>query len=201
MLASATDSHRAGGDIFDNVAALRMPLGPVKAISVRRDHQVITVGKPPAQAFFRAQAVELKDWTFPVIVDKSANGGKAFYMIGPKMREALSRNADAALVHLIPCVTKAETPFLWAVTVPAMAGGNAAWYEGSIAAFGLAREKWIRLSWNPQSGAYDPLIAEESSSLPRFPEWDQSEWLRRAFRDRLINGDDHPILKKLRGAV
>ena len=63
----------------------------------------------------------------------------------------------------------------------------------------LAKERWIRTAANMALGAYDILTAADGLSDPVWPDIPFDELLRIAFRDRIINSLDHPILRQLRG--
>jgi hypothetical protein len=62
-------------------------------------------------------------------------------------------------------------------------------------------EKWVRVTANMSLGAYE--IWEAVGNLPE-PEWPQLSFqdiLKIAFRDRIVDRPDHPLIMKLRGAA
>ena len=61
--------------------------------------------------------------------------------------------------------------------------------------------QWIRIAANMSLGAYE--IYEATGNLPD-PEWPDLEFgeiLKLAFRDRFVTSPDHPVVKRLQGAV
>ena len=88
---------------------------------------------------------------------------------------------------------------LWPVRLPAPDGRVNEWHRSAAEAAILAMERWIRVKANMPLGAYD--IFEASSTIPD-PEWPSlsfEDLLRIAFRDRLVDRIDHPVIKRLRG--
>ena len=59
--------------------------------------------------------------------------------------------------------------------------------------------KWVRVVANMHEKAYDVMEALENLSEPEFPELSLNELLRIAFKDRIVDKLDHPVIKKLRG--
>jgi hypothetical protein len=58
---------------------------------------------------------------------------------------------------------------------------------------------WTRLRANMSLRAYDIFLAESAIPDPEWPNLSFQELCRIAFRDHLINRQDHPVLKRLRG--
>jgi len=52
---------------------------------------------------------------------------------------------------------------------------------------------------NCQNASYDVMISESDLGEPAYPEEQFDEILRVAFRGKVIETPDHPILRKLRG--
>ena len=55
------------------------------------------------------------------------------------------------------------------------------------------------LEREPQPGAYEVLTAENCTAEPEWPSHSLQELIRIAFRDRMIDSLDHPVVKRLRG--
>ena len=66
----------------------------------------------------------------------------------------------------------------------------------------MAKAKWVRIKANMNLGAYEMYVAEnEKIPDPTWPELSFDEIIRIAFRDRLIDSPDHPVIKRLRGGL
>ena len=59
---------------------------------------------------------------------------------------------------------------------------------------------WIRIKANMSLGANDIFEASGTIPDPEWPEQTFQELLRIAFKDRLVDRLDHPVIKRLRGA-
>ena len=75
------------------------------------------------------------------------------------------------------------------------------WHRSAAEAAELAMHRWVRLSANMALGAYEIFEAIGNLPEPIWPELPFSEILRIAFRDRMIESLDHPVVQRLRGAV
>jgi hypothetical protein len=58
---------------------------------------------------------------------------------------------------------------------------------------------WVRVVSNRSLGAYDILTPKAELDGPIWPELSLAEILEIAFEGRIIETNDHPILKALRG--
>jgi hypothetical protein len=58
---------------------------------------------------------------------------------------------------------------------------------------------WIRLKANMSLGAYELYEAEAAIPDPEWPDLPFQELVRIGFKGRLIDGIDHPAIKRLRG--
>jgi hypothetical protein len=62
-------------------------------------------------------------------------------------------------------------------------------------------QRWVRVTANMSLGAYE--IREATGDLPD-PDWKEypfEEILKVAFRDRIVDRFDHPLIGRLRGAT
>jgi hypothetical protein len=64
-----------------------------------------------------------------------------------------------------------------------------------------AMKRWVRVKANMSLGAYEIYEAEASMPDPEWPELSFQELVRIGFKDKLITGFDHPVIKRLRGQV
>lgn len=78
-------------------------------------------------------------------------------------------------------------------------GANNTWNISMWNAQAAALENWIRVVSNRQNASYDVKVSESDLGEPVYPEEQFNEILRVAFRGKVIETRDHPILKKLRG--
>ena len=60
-------------------------------------------------------------------------------------------------------------------------------------------KKWVRVQSNRSLGAYEIYEAAAPWGDPEWPDVQFKDLLKIAFKDRLIDTADHPVLKRLRG--
>jgi len=75
------------------------------------------------------------------------------------------------------------------------------WSESALEAASLAEVDWVRLMPNMSSGSYDVYRATGKFPEPEWPKLTFNELLRIAFRNRIIEDFNHPVLQKLRGEL
>jgi hypothetical protein len=61
--------------------------------------------------------------------------------------------------------------------------------------------RWVRVSANMSLGAYELFEAVGELSEPAWPEISFQEVLEVAFRGRIVDTLDHPLVQRLRGAA
>jgi hypothetical protein len=99
-------------------------------------------------------------------------------------------------------MTRQKMSFLWKCGMPGEDGSLNSWHASAAEMIELAKEQWITLTSNQQSGSYDYRVADRDYGEP---EWLTLEWsaiLRLAFRRYLIREDrmeEHPVFRFLHG--
>jgi hypothetical protein len=185
----------AAPDPFDP-ARFRLSQHNLAAGSVKKQLTVIPVRKPSKEQFVRTHpdpafrietlVLELKD-------------DREIYLVEPVLWSALDGESTVSPRLLITSQTKQGTIFLWPIRLPGADGRLDDWNRSALEAATLAAKTWVRVQSNMALGAYDVFTATGN--------WDEPEWdlpsfgevLKIAFKDRLINGLDHPVLRRLRG--
>jgi hypothetical protein len=100
---------------------------------------------------------------------------------------------------LYTAVDRAGSPFVIPVPLP---GPGGKWHTShqSLAQVVLkAQTHWVRCSWNPSLGAYDLYVAEALNDEPKWPGISFSELISIAFRGRIIDNRNHPVIKQVLG--
>jgi hypothetical protein len=87
------------------------------------------------------------------------------------------------------------------VKLPASDGRHNEWHRSAAEAAERAMKNWVRVTASMSLGAYE--IFEASAELPEaaWPEFSFQEILKIAFRDRIVDRPDHPLVQKLKGMV
>jgi hypothetical protein len=65
----------------------------------------------------------------------------------------------------------------------------------------MAQTSWVRVAANQQLGAYDVVESLGYDDESVWPAESMAELLAVAFRGKMIDAMDHPVLRRLRGEV
>jgi hypothetical protein len=119
------------------------------------------------------------------------------YVVRPEMAAQLVSEAVAKTIYT--AITRQGVVFLWPVAIPATDAKTNEWWRSAREAAELAMTCWIRVKADMNLGAYQMYKAEGQIPDPEWPELPYQELLRIAFKDRLIDRVDHPVILRLRG--
>jgi hypothetical protein len=183
------------GSYFDNLEALRLAPDGAALDGTREVLSHVPVRKPNRTEFVRVHPDPAMSFPTAVFVDKEERG-EAFLVL-PAMHEAMAGELKPVL--LMTTATRQGVAFLWPVALPDAGGRTNAWSETARQAAELAKAKWVRAAADMQLGAYRIFEAVDRLSEPVWPDLPLQRLLEIAFRGRVIDREDHPILKRLRG--
>jgi hypothetical protein len=187
----------AAPDPFTNLEILRLDQSFADTVGVRKLITTIPVRKPNRQEFVRVHPSPAHRLTPAALIELKED--REIYFVLPTIAMELPGEFFAAT--LCTTINKQGVLYLWPVKLPAADGRVNEWHRSAAEAAELAMHKWIRLSANMNLGAYEIAEAIGNLSEPAWPELPFSEILRIAFRDRIVQSLDHPLVQRLRGAV
>jgi hypothetical protein len=156
----------------------------------------VPVRKPAREWWVRSQpspeyrvstaVIELKEDREIYLVDRSLWGGlMAESTFSPRM--------------LVTAMNRLGTLFLWPIRLPGPDGRIDNWSRSAAEAAEMSRKGWIRVQANMGLGAYEVSTTSADIPEPVWPKHSLRDLLEVAFRDRLIERPDHPVLQRLRG--
>lgn len=172
-------------------------------INVKRIVTSIPVRKPrPGIEFFRIRPE--KEWCFDTyLLDIGGKGeGEGKYLLTPELYPEVMETGKLKLVTIYTGITYGKSElFLSEIAQPDFEGKDNEYNRTRRIAYNLAKEKWVKLQTD--EGSYSTVLAV--SNLPE-PEWPEEpvniiKALEVAFKDKIIESYDHPILKSLRGEL
>jgi hypothetical protein len=165
----------------------------------------IPVGRRGDQEWIRIHDDQSYTRNVALIDYKVADGkkvkGKDFFLVVPKLRSSLV--GEFHIYTLFLGITRQNVLFMWPIRLPGEDGTDNDWWVSAREHAQFAKNKWIRVISNTALGAYE--------KYPRGKDWDhiKPEWpepllpfeklLRVAFKDKIIEDMDHPLVKELRG--
>jgi len=175
--------------------ALRIPQNYTE-LGVKKLLVNIPVKRPNRQAFVRTH----RDLYLETLVVELKEERETYLVVGDA-RIVLAEEAVAMVLRL--SITRQGTPFYWPIRMPGPDGRLDSWNSSAMQAAKAAEDQWVSVKANRSAGGYDVLVATADIPEPRWEEVldgrNQTDLLRIAFRGRVIDTDDHPVVKQLLG--
>jgi hypothetical protein len=184
-------------DPFDP-QALRLSQDFGAAVGVKKALLTVPVRKPHNSWFVRVHPSPDYRIETPVIELKE---DREIYLVAPDLRDALATEPAFKPKMLATAVNRQGVLFLWEVNLPRSDGRVDEWSRTALEAVNLATKGWVRVTANMGSGGYEVFQATGQLPGPDWPDLTLRELLRIAFKERYIDGLEHPVLRRLRGEV
>lgn len=176
--------------------ACRLPQDFGAALGVKKVLTRVPVRKPANTEFFRASTamehhflamvLELKQESETYLVTQAVQGVLPELLRPVELRIAVDRYGN---IFIIP------------VPLPGHDGRRNPWHESLAAAVLEAETNWVRMTANKHIGAYELHVALNDLGSPKWPERSMPELLQIAFRGRLVDSIDHPVVQQLLGQL
>lgn len=163
---------------------------------VRRILVSVLVRKPNRQEFIRTHP-DPEMWMEAAILEFKQD--RQSFIVSPELAPYLPGEAVAKL--LVPAITNHGALFLWPIKLPDEQGRLDEWNSVAQEAAQRAQTRWLRVMANIGAGTYDVLEAAGNFPDPVWPEKSLQELLEIAFKARVIDDMDHPVLRRLRGEI
>lgn len=180
--------------VFDNLDALRLGPDPATLDGVREVLATVPVRKPKKTEFVRVHPDPAMTLDTAVFEDKDERGET--YFVLPQLRAAMIDELRPVL--LMTAITRQNVTFLWPVRLPDGARANA-WADSAREAAEAAKSEWVRVVPDMHLGAYRIQVAAARLPDPAWRDEPLTRLLELGFRNRIIDSEDHPILRRLRG--
>jgi hypothetical protein len=175
-------------------ANIRLDQSFVESAGVRKLLTTIPVGKPNQQDFVRVHPDEA--YRVPVGLIELKDD-REIYLVSPYLAGELA--GELKPFTLYTTVNRQGVVRLWPVRIPDPDGRAMGWHRSAAEGAQRAMAQWVRVKANMSLGAYEIYVAESVIADPVWPELTFSELLQIAFRDRLVDRLDHPVVKRLLG--
>ena len=183
-------------DPFDP-ASLRLDQAYADTVGVKKLLTTVPVRKPNRQDFVRVHAAPEFRLTPAAIIEVKED--REVYLVRPGIASQLI--GEFSVATLYTTINRQGVPHLWPVKLPGVDGKHNEWHRSAAEAAERAMQKWVRVTSSISLGAYE--IFEASGDLPEpvWPDYSFEEILKIAFRERIVDGPDHPLVQRLLGAV
>jgi hypothetical protein len=160
---------------------------------VKKALLTVPVRKPNKQDFIRTRPGE--EWRAALALIELKEEGEV-YVVTPNLVGELGGEVIPKLI--ITAVNRQGVAFLWPIRLPGEDGRHDEWNRSAMEAANLATKQWVRVSANMSLGAYDVLMAQAAMPEPVWPDVPFSELVRIAFKGRVIDTLEHPVVRRLR---
>lgn len=192
--ALATEGGAGEIDPFKDIQSLRLTQNFATSISKKQTRLVVR--KPKKQSFVRTHD-DKRTWFQCYILGIEDTEDK--YIVTSNIAGELE--GEVKPVILIPTISREDTtPFVWPVPLPGEDGKINEWHASALDGAELARTKWTRVWCKSFSvGQYEVIEATKQFPEPEWPAYTVEDYMRLAFKDRVIASMDHFVIKRLRG--
>ena len=184
----------ATDDSFPDLSKLRLSQEFLETAGAKKILTTVPVHKPRKQDFVRVHPDKAFREAFAIVELKD---DRERYLITPDIAAALPTEIVTEMLYT--AINRQRVVFLWPVRLPAPDGRVNEWHRSAQEAAEHAMHHWVRIVANMSLGAYEIIEAPAQIPDPEWPECTFHDLIKIAFRDRIISGFDHPVLKKLRG--
>lgn len=178
-------------------AALRLDQSYAETVGVKKLLTTVPVRKPSRQDFVRVHPNPAYRLTPAAIIELKED--REVYLVTPTM--ALELPGEFTTATLFTTVNRQGVLHLWPVKLPGPDGKHNEWHRSSAEAAELAMDQWLRITANMSLGAYEVFQATGDLPEPIWPDLPFSEILKIAFRNHIVDSADHPVVRRLRGAI
>jgi hypothetical protein len=166
------------------------------ATAVRKHVVTVPVRKPNRQEFVRVHPDS--DWRLTTAT-LNLKEERETYVVVPKLWATL--NEELVRATLYAAMTRQGTFFIWPVRMPGADGRLDEWSRSAHEGADLATRAWVKVAANMNLGAYELGEAQGDLPDPVWPSETFAELFSIAFRGKVIDDIDHPVLRKLHGEI
>jgi hypothetical protein len=184
-------------DPFDPTR-LRLSQDLSTGASVKKVLLSIPLRKPSSTAFVRAHPHESYRLQTKLLVLKDE---RETYLVMPELWDSLATEPALKPQLLVTAIDRQGVLFVWQANLPRPDGRVDEWTRTMLEAIDLSTKSWVRVTSNMGLGAYEVSTPTASLPDPVWPEMPFSDILRIAFKGKVIDREDHSILRRLRGEV
>lgn len=182
-------------DPFD-LKNLRLSQDFSETVGVKKHLITVPVRPPHKQSFIRVHPDESFRLETAVLEVKEE---RETYLVDRGLWSELS--SEIVPVNLYTTITRQAVVFLWSIRLPGPDGRHNPWHRSALEAAQVATKTWIRVVANMYLGAYEVLESTGNVPEPVWPDVSFQDLLKIAFRDKFIQGLDHPAIRALQGEL
>jgi len=184
-------------DPFDP-ASLRLSQDFASGLGIKKLLNNVPVRKPSKEHWIRVHPEEGYRMQTAVLELKE---DRETYLVSQQLRPELASESTFGFRMIFTMVNRQGVVSLWPVKLPGTDGKIDTWNSSALEAAQLAMTRWVRVAANMDLGAYDVFTTEADLPQPTWPTASFRDLLATAFKNKLIENLDHPVLRQLRGEI
>src|SRR6516225_7981575 len=175
--------------------ALRIDQSALNVGAAKKLLTTVPVRKPNKQDFVRVHPDPAYRLTAGLIELKD---NRETFLVLPRVVNELSQS-EFFLATLFFTINRQKVVSVCPVKLPSADGKTNDWHQSASEAAERAMNNWIRLAANMSLGAYEISEAIADYGEPEWPEHSFMDILKIAFKNRVIETSEHPVVQQLRG--
>jgi hypothetical protein len=184
---------------FNDMEALKLSLQDAGLTDVTEEVLMrVPVRKPMKHEYFRVRQGADNCFSTLLYEDRET---REYYFVAPSMISKLRGIADVTVATLVQFMTKQKVLGIFPLKIGTDSNVRTGWQDTALAAAELAKTSWIRMQADMALAGYRVLKAKGDLGEPEWPATPFNELLDVAFKDRVIDTEDHPIFNKLLGRL
>lgn len=167
-------------------------------VGVKKLLTMVPVRRAGNQAFVRVHPGEqYRMQTY--LLQLKGDGDSETYLVNPTLWDSLT--AESAMVPkiLFLATTRQGVLHLWDIRLPGPDGKLDSWNESAREAAQIAMARWVRVVSDKPLNGYAVYEATGELPEPEWPDIPMRDILAIAFKGKVIDSLDHPVLRRLRG--
>jgi hypothetical protein len=172
------------------------PADAMGTVSVKQVLLTVPIRKPKRHEFIRVH--EAAGYTFDTFLLLLKGEEEDIFLVSPALRSVLLGELKPVRIHL--AMNRTGSVFLWPIPLPGPDGKHNPWHKTALEAADLAKTQWVKVSASRETGTYNVFTANGEIRDPEWPEESFDTLFKLGFKDRYIDGPDHPVLRSLQGA-
>jgi hypothetical protein len=183
-------------DLFKDLTALKLNQDYADTVGVKKILATVPVGKPNKQDFVRVHPGE--EFRLSPVALIELKDDRETYIVTPTM--AANLPGEFSPCSLFLAINRQGVLRVWPVKLPGSDGKINPWHHSAAEAAERAMSCWVRITANMSLGAYEIFEATGNLAEPKWPEEHSfQEILQIAFRGRVVDNPEHPLVLKLQG--
>jgi hypothetical protein len=179
-----------------NIGQFRLNQSLVPHAGGQNRVRTIPVRKASKESWFRTHRDEAFRLSSMVIELKEKG---ETYLVAKALWPDLTGESTFVGKLLVPTLTRQGDLLLWPIRLPGEDGKLDDWNASAMEAAALAQDKWVRMSANRSLGAYEIIEGPEPQPEANWPKLGLDAIVRIAFKGRIIETLEHPVIRQLRG--